>query len=40
MGAAQPSSWIYWPTDEEPHNKYKYVSGEFNVSQDMVYWNR
>ena len=32
LSPAKPSSWMYWPTPESPTNRYKYVSGEFNVS--------
>ena len=32
LGFAQASSWIYWPTEEEPSNRYKYVSIELNLN--------
>ena len=40
MGVAQPSSWIYWPTKEKPHNRYKYVSIELNLNTAVVYHTR
>ena len=35
-----PSAWINWPTVEEPHNKYKYASIEWNMSLDQMTWMR
>mmetsp|Transcript_12545 Transcript_12545/g.16084 ORF Transcript_12545/g.16084 Transcript_12545/m.16084 type:complete len:135 (+) Transcript_12545:869-1273(+) len=35
-----PSAWINWPTPEEPTNKYKYVSIEFNMKLDKLNWQR
>ena len=35
-----PSSWIYYPTEESPSNKYKYASVEFNMSLDRMRWSR
>ena len=32
MGAAQASSWIYFPTVEQPHDRYKYLSIELNLN--------
>ena len=31
-----PSSWIYFPTEENPKGKYKYVSIEINMSPDFL----
>ena len=33
-GAAYPSSWTKYPTDEDPYTKYKFTSIEINFSQD------
>ena len=40
MSEANPSSWIYWPTADNPSAKFKYLSSEFNVSLDEVNWTR
>ena len=40
LSEAQPSSWINWPTPENPSSRYKYVSGEFNLSLDKMNWTR
>ena len=40
MSSAQPSSWINWPTEDKPSNKYKYASIEFNMSSNIMNWNR
>jgi len=34
------SSWIYFPTAENPSNRYKYISAEFNMDLNRVNWNR
>ena len=40
LSDAVPSSWIYWPTKENPSELYKYMSAEFNMSTDRLNWNR
>ena len=35
-----PSSWIYYPTDEEPSTRYKFVSIEINYTLDLKKYNR
>ena len=40
MGEIQPSSWIYFPTEEKPSNLFKYISVFFDVSQDRLHWTR
>ena len=35
-----PSSWIYFPTAENPSTKYKYVSVQFEMMLDVINWNR
>ena len=35
-----PSSWIYFPTAEEPSTRYKYISVEINMSIDLISWER
>ena len=35
-----PSAWINFPTAENPSAKFKYVSIEFNMSYDVLKWNR
>ena len=34
------SSWIYWPTKEEPTRKFKYASFEINMSLNLAHWQR
>ena len=40
MGMAKPSSWIYFPTEENPNGKFKYASMEIKMSLDLVTWMR
>lgn len=40
MEQAYPSSWIYWPTEKEPNNKYKYAGLEFSMKLDKSIWTR
>ena len=35
-----PTSWINFPTDEEPSNMFKYASFKLELSQDVVEWQR
>lgn len=37
---AIPSSWIYWPTKDNPSSLFKYMSAEFNMSIDRLNWSR
>ena len=34
------SSWIYFPTEESPSDKYKFTSMEIKMSLDLVTWAR
>ena len=40
LEAPQPTSWVNFPTDEKPNNKYKYASFDIYFSQDQQIWNR
>ena len=40
MSDALPSSWLNWPTVQNPTAKYKYLSVEFNMSMDQKNWLR
>ena len=35
-----PSSWIKFPTVDEPNNKFKYASIDFNLGKNLVSINR
>ena len=35
-----PSSWIYYPTEENPSNKFKFATIEINFNLDQMVWNR
>ena len=38
--ASTPSSWITFPTEDKPSNKFKYTSMEIKMSLDLVTWSR
>eukprot|EP00354_Favella_ehrenbergii_P009559 CAMPEP_0170451754 /NCGR_PEP_ID=MMETSP0123-20130129/890_1 /TAXON_ID=182087 /ORGANISM="Favella ehrenbergii, Strain Fehren 1" /LENGTH=64 /DNA_ID=CAMNT_0010713551 /DNA_START=360 /DNA_END=551 /DNA_ORIENTATION=- len=38
MPAPLPSSWIYYPTEESPSTRYKFVSIEINFNLDQNVW--
>lgn len=40
LPAPKPSSWIDYPTLEEPLNLFKFGSVEINMGQDLRTWNR
>lgn len=40
MKETQPSSWIYFPTEENPSLLYKFLSVEINLSPDLMLWER
>ena len=40
MGAAAPSSAIYFPTKEKPSSRFYYTSMEIKMSLDLVTWMR
>lgn len=40
MDETQLSAWINYPTPQEPLNKYKFASIEFNMSMDQMNWTR
>ena len=40
MSKADPSSWIYFPTEENPSTRFKYASIEIKMSLDLVTWMR
>ena len=40
MKETQPSSWIYFPTVDNPSLQYKFLSVEINVSPDLMLWER
>jgi len=40
MPAPLPSSWIYYPTEESPSTRYKFVSIEINFNLDQNVWTR
>ena len=35
-----PSSWIYYPTEEQPSTLYKFTSIEINFTLDQKVWTR
>ena len=39
MSDTLPSSWLNWPTPENPSAEYKYLSVEFNMSMDQKNWS-
>ena len=40
MSEPKPSAWLYWPTVDQPSNRYKYISVEFNLSLNQMVWTR
>ena len=40
MPAPLPSSWLTYPTPENPSSKYKFASIEVNFTLDQVVWTR
>ena len=36
----RPTSWLDFPTKENPHNRFKYASFDIEISQSVQYWNR
>ena len=40
MKNPNPSSWIYYPTEEKPNGKYKFTSIELNLDPDMQHVSR
>lgn len=40
MTPPQPSSWIYYPTAENPSTRFKFVSIEINFNLDQMMWTR
>ena len=40
MSFPEKSSWSTFPTAEQPSNKFKFVSCEFNMSLDHNQWSR
>lgn len=40
MEDSLPSSWIYFPTAENPSTKFKFTSMEIKMSLDLVTWGR
>ena len=40
MSTPIPSSWHNFPTTENPHKKFKFVSCEFNINLDRYQWSR
>lgn len=38
--APQESSWINFPTDENPSSLFKYSSFEIELNQDVMRWSR
>ena len=40
LGQPLPSSWIYFPTEESPSTRFKYISVEINLSPDLFSWER
>ena len=35
-----PSSWIHYPTAEDPGARYKFIGLDFNLSKDLIDVNR
>ena len=40
LSPSKPSSWINFPTAENPSSRYKYLSVEINFDMDLVSWQR
>ena len=41
MGSStSPSSWIYFPTEQNPSRRFMYTSMEIKMSLDLVTWTR
>ena len=40
LSESLPSSWIVFPTAENPSTRYKFLSIEYNMSLDVQNWNR
>ena len=40
MDETVPSAWDQYPTPQEPLNRYKFASIEFNMSMNQMNWTR